>query len=138
MGPNGARSSPLGNNNVTNTLPARVTNGHNGPTAAQITGRHFKPFDHRKMNPMAGIQEDPYNNPDGHSQGTSEPIYSSQTTGNLIVQKNTHLPHLPNEVRHTNYSQQQGQQQRKPTLVNPQVMEHRDSANFSLTSSDSG
>lgn len=133
MGPNGARSSPLGNNNVTNTLPARVTNGH-GPTGP--TGRHFKPFDHRKMNPMAGIQEDPYNSPDAGqgSQGSSEPIYSSQTT-NLIVQKNTHLPHLPNEVRHTNYSQQP---QRKPTLVNPQVMEHRDSANFSLTSSDSG
>ena len=135
MGPNGTRS-PLGpasggNNNVTNTLPARVNNGH-GP-AAQITGRHFKPFDHRKMNPMAGIQEDVLT--DVNAQGTSEqPIYSSQTTTtNLIVQKNTHLPHLPNEVRHTNYSLQPGRK-----LVNPQVMEHRDSANFSLTSSDSG
>lgn len=129
MGPNGTRSplGPQGNNNVTNTLPARVNNGH-GPNA-QITGRHFKPFDHRKMNPMAGIQEDI--GTDVQSQGSSEPIYSSQTSTNLIVQKNTHLPHLPNEVRHTNYTG------RKP-LGNPQVMEHRDSANFSLTSSDSG
>ena len=142
MGPNGTSRSPPNNNINTNTLPARVNNG--GPP---ITGRHFKPFDHRKMNPMAEIQEDPYT--DGQpSQGTSEPIYSRSnvnngaagppagTAANLIVQKNTHLPHLPNEVRHTNYSQQQ--QQRKPQLVNPQVMEHRDSANFSLTSSDSG
>ena len=78
---------------------------------------------------MAGIQEDI--GTDVQSQGSSEPIYSSQTSTNLIVQKNTHLPHLPNEVRHTNYTG------RKP-LGNPQVMEHRDSANFSLTSSDSG
>ena len=65
-----------------NTLPARVGesppraagggghphqgaaghNVHNGPhypthpANLQPTGRHFKPFDHRKMNPMAEIQ----------------------------------------------------------------------------------
>ena len=64
-----------------NTLPARVgespprggvgphngvgvhhNNGHGGPhypnhpPNLQPTGRHFKPFDHRKMNPMAEIQ----------------------------------------------------------------------------------
>ena len=93
------------NNNVTNTLPARV----------QPSGRHFKPFDHRKMNPMEGIRED---------SGQTEPIYQR-----TIVQKS---PHLPSEVRHTNYNNGGG-------LVNPLIMEHRDSANFSMaSSSDSG
>ena len=53
-----------------NTLPARV--GESPPrtllphhqqaaaAAAAATGRHFKPFDHRRMNPMAEIQENPY------------------------------------------------------------------------------
>ncbi len=103
------------NNERTNTLPARVSNGSmvQGPT-----GRHFKPFDHRKMNPMAGIQEDTVSN---------EPIYQRTTPVNQ--------PHLPPEVRHTNYNN--SQQNRKP--VNPNIMEHRDSANFSLaSSSDSG
>lgn len=113
----GARGSALGaNNNVTNTLPARVTMGP--------TGRHFKPFDHRRMNPMAEIQED----------SNAEPIYQQRTANNcgtnLIVQKSTQgLPHLPSEVRHTNYKK----------MANPHIMEHRDSANFSMaSSSDSG
>ena len=122
--------------------------------------RHFKPFDHRRMNPMAEIQEDPYSsnascgatNPNPvNPYGTTEPIYSSGRSssassasnsgggggggsggGNLIVQKSTHLPNMPSEVRHTNY-------QRKPQLINPHILEHRDSANFSLaSSSDSG
>ena len=78
----GPASRPLGANNNVNTLPARVV--ANGPT-----GRHFKPFDHRRMNPMAEIQEDPYasqqqqiqsSNPNPTSNpyhGTNEPIYSS-------------------------------------------------------------
>jgi hypothetical protein len=46
-----------------NTLPARV--GESPPraltsSAVAATGRHFKPFDHRRMNPMAEIQENPY------------------------------------------------------------------------------
>jgi hypothetical protein len=48
-----------------NTLPARV--GESPPRAlatssavAAASGRHFKPFDHRRMNPMAEIQENPY------------------------------------------------------------------------------
>jgi hypothetical protein len=45
-----------------NTLPARVNGGPNGNVTSGRgpvsgpTGRHFKPFDHRKMNPMAEIQ----------------------------------------------------------------------------------
>ena len=117
--------------------------------------RHFKPFDHRRMNPMAEIQEDPYSsnascggttnsNPVSNPYGTTEPIYSSGRSssassasnsggsggGNLIVQKSTQqMPHMPSEVRHTNY------QQRKPQMINPHILEHRDSANFSLASS---
>ena len=116
--------------------------------------RHFKPFDHRRMNPMAEIQEDPYSsnascgttisNPISNPYGTTEPIYSSGRSssassasnsggsggGNLIVQKSTQqMPHMPSEVRHTNY------QQRKPQMINPHILEHRDSANFSLASS---
>ena len=73
MGPGSNR--PLGANSNVNTLPARVA--ANGPT-----GRHFKPFDHRRMNPMAEIQEDPYAsatanpNPNpGNSYGPTEPVY---------------------------------------------------------------
>ncbi len=51
-----------------NTLPARVgespprTGPHHSSAAAAAaaSGRHFKPFDHRRMNPMAEIQENPY------------------------------------------------------------------------------
>ena len=65
-----------------------------------------------------------------HSNGGTTATTVQQ--GNLIVQKSTHLPNMPSEVRHTNY-------QRKPQLINPHILEHRDSANFSLaSSSDSG
>ena len=126
-------------------------------TFFHIFFRHFKPFDHRRMNPMAEIQEDPYSsnagscgatnpNPVNNPYGTTEPIYSSGRSSsassasnsgsggnNLIVQKSTQMPHMPSEVRHTNY------QQRKPQMINPHILEHRDSANFSLaSSSDSG
>ena len=76
----------------------------------------------------------------------SRPVSSAglpAAPGNLIVQKTSHLPHMPSELRHTNYSSNTPagvavDPQRKQ-LVNPQVLEHhRDSANFSLNSSDSG
>ena len=117
------------NPNATNTLPARVT--PNGPS-----GRHFKPFDHRRMNPMAEIQEDP-------SGAPGEPIYQRPPSqagpqGHLIVQKSPHLPHMPPEVRHTNYHSTNGTPATAKKLANPHILEHRDSANFSMASSDSG
>lgn len=143
-----------------------------GPTGA----RHFKPFDHRRMNPMAEIQENPYgmhestygsipeNNPvygtigpsgsgvPGQPPAAPRPLSSAgPLPGTLIVQKTSNLPHMPTELRHTNYSSSSTgsnppgivpvehlNPQRKQ-LVNPQILEHhRDSANFSLNSSDSG
>ena len=63
-----------------------------------------------------------------HSNGGTTSTTVQQ--GNLIVQKSTQqMPHMPSEVRHTNY------QQRKPQMINPHILEHRDSANFSLASS---
>jgi hypothetical protein len=158
------------NSTTTNTLPARVNGGgsiNGGGMVNGPIGRHFKPFDHRRMNPMAEIAEDPYNHTNGggsmimeNPYGTSgeqicvpgrPPVVPNNT--NLIVHKNTQFPHMPSEVRHTNYSQQQQQQQqqqpqqqqqqqqqqqRKPQLVNPAILDHRDSANFSMASSDSG
>ena len=87
--------------------------------------RHFKPFDHRKMNPMDDIAENPYAIHDGrggvihqqpmHQQQQPQRPVSAANPGqqqqqqqppNLIVQKNTgHLPHMPQELRHTNMSQ---------------------------------
>ena len=126
----GSSGRPIMNGSTTtNTLPARV----NGGVATGPTGRHFKPFDHRRMNPMAEIQENPYPNED--------PIYASgrSPSENLIVHKSTHLPHMPAEVRHTNYNGMPLQSQRiMPQMVNPHIIEHRDSANFSMASSDSG
>ena len=138
------------NNNAANTLPARVNGSAgnvNGPT-----GRHFKPFDHRRINLMAEIQEDP----SAAAAASAEPIYQRPPVApaqhhqpqNLIVQKSTNLPHMPAEVRHTNYNgggglgppvasaAQVSQQPRK--MANPHILEHRDSANFSMASSDSG
>jgi hypothetical protein len=146
------------NNNVTNTLPARVnhhqTNGggsaglHNG--GAGPTGRHFKPFDHRRINLMAEIQEDP-SAAAAAAAVAGEPIYQrppvaphqQQQQQNLIVQKSTNHPHMPAEVRHTNYNGGLGQlatqvQQQPRKMANPHILEHRDSANFSMASSDSG
>lgn len=177
--PNGVK--PTGPNpNSHNTLPARMNgqlpppsprNSYSGPTSTRVlTGRHFKPFDHRRMNPMAEIQEIPH----GMHESTHSTIDSqypsrshgiqanglygtidlpqngppsrplSANGGNLIVQKNTHLPHLPPELRHTNYSSGMSHTpllagpKSNVKLVNPQLAEHhRDSANFSLTSNDS-
>ena len=189
-----ARVNGNGNNNSPQGLPPQsprnnanhhgvvVPNGGGGAASAAAggiygpSGRHFKPFDHRRMNPMAEIQENPYGmhessygtipeNPVyGTTLGTSgggvpgqpqavisRPVSSAgipaaaAAAGNLIVQKTSHLPHMPSELRHTNISNIQGgavsvvDPQRKQQLVNPQVLEHhRDSANFSLNSSDSG
>ena len=152
-GPNGTQPRPLGaNNNVTNTLPARVNHQPNAVTNGP-TGRHFKPFDHRRINLMAEIQEDPNAAAAAAAAaqaatacGNSEPIYQRPPVAppqhhqqNLIVQKSTNLPHMPSEVRHTNYNGGLGtpvQQPRK--MANPHILEHRDSANFSMASSDSG
>ena len=81
---------------------------------------------------MAEIQENPY--------GTvnARPASSSATPGaagpGLIVQKAGHLPHLPSELRHTNYSSSKP----PPQLVNNAVAQARDSANFSMASNESG
>ena len=138
MGPRGAPAGaigPGGGGNATNTLPARV-NGVNGGMPNGPSGRHFKPFDHRRMNPMAEIQEDP-----GCAVVVENP-YGVLGPVPPTVQKNTNMPHMPDQVRHTNYNGsgngQQQQPQRKPGLMNPQVLDHRDSANFSMASSDSG
>jgi hypothetical protein len=65
----GHHQPPLLHNHQHNTLPARVgespprTGPHHSSAAAvaaAASGRHFKPFDHRRMNPMAEIQENPY------------------------------------------------------------------------------
>lgn len=136
-----------------NTLPARVGESpprstaalhHQGVSAAAgvaaASGRHFKPFDHRRMNPMAEIQENPYElqaSSDNHNLG--DPYHHhSQAVGNsssnnttFVVHHNTHIPYMPSELRHTNYGS-------KTQLLHPQVMQHRDSANYSLASSDSG
>ena len=140
-----------------NTLPARVNGGSNGNVTsgrgpvAGPTGRHFKPFDHRKMNPMAEIQEDStwvplpgggsvqvVENPYGEIvYGTvgPQPLPNPAANTTLVVHKNLNMPHMPSELRHTNYSNAGANRK----LVNPQVMEHhRDSANFSMASSDSG
>lgn len=115
-----------------NTLPARVNNTALTPAQQRMIGRHFKPFDHKRMNPMAGIEENP--NDTQEDPYPPPPPAPAPQQQQLIVQKSTHLPHMPSELRHTNYSSHHNRQ-----LVNPQVLEHqRDSANFSLTSSDSG
>lgn len=139
---------------MANTLPARVnhhqTNGGgsaglpNGGGAGP-TGRHFKPFDHRRINLMAEIQEDPSAAAAAAAAATGEPIYQRppvaphqhQQQQNLIVQKSTNHPHMPAEVRHTNYNGGLGGQQPRK-MANPHILEHRDSANFSMASSDSG
>jgi len=115
-----------------NTLPARV--GDSSPRNLhfpnhQPSGRHFKPFDHRKINPMAEIQENPYEQQAnvGYAYGQAE----NGGDNTYIVHHNTHIPHMPSELRHTNYGT-------KSQLVHPQVLQHRDSVNYSNGSSDSG
>ena len=97
-----------------NTMPA-----HRTPPVFphQPTGRHFKPFDHRKINPMAEIRENPYEQqPQLVGNGHGGPLQDNT----YIVHHNTHIPHMPSELRHTNYGS-------KPPLVHPQVLHHRDS-----------
>lgn len=98
---------------------------------------------------MAEIQEDP-SAAAAAAAVAGEPIYQrppvaphQQQQQNLIVQKSTNHPHMPAEVRHTNYngglSQLATQVQQQPRkMANPHILEHRDSANFSMASSDSG
>lgn len=124
-----------------NTLPARVgaaaegsqRNLHFGPNH-QPSGRHFKPFDHRKINPMAEIQENPYEQsaaagvvpnipPQGYNGYNGHHSQDGQGDNTYIVHHNTHIPHMPAELRHTNYGPA------KPHLVHPQVLQHRDGIN---------
>ena len=121
-----------------NTLPARVGATTEGsqrnlhfPPNHQPSGRHFKPFDHRKINPMAEIQENPYEQsatanipPQGYNgYNGHHPGPDGQGDNTYIVHHNTHIPHMPSELRHTNYGAA------KPHLVHPQVLQHRDGIN---------
>ena len=133
-----------------NTLPARVS----GPT-----GRHFKPFDHRKMNPMAEIPENSHYGPPQQQAPVMYPHLQQQPqqmvvpagaahhphpadmhNGLVAVKSNVH-PNLPSNLRHTNVYSASGvppSGPQHPKLVNPKILDHRDSANYSLGSSDSG
>ena len=97
-----------------NTLPARV----NFPPNHLPSGRHFKPFDHRRINPMAEIQENPYEQQANGYGGQYGPENGHET---YIVHHNNHIPHMPQELRHTNYGPTT-----KQGLVHPQVLQHRD------------
>ena len=59
-----AKNDHILTSNQNATLPARV-NGNGAapaPRGAVLGGpsRHFRPFDHRRMNPMEDIHENPY------------------------------------------------------------------------------
>ena len=141
-----------------NTLPNRVNgSGISSNSSNKLfnapSGRHFKPFDHRKMNPMADIQEDPsYGisgnqpqqpvNPVSTSTGSSPFAGRVNQIGNggingvgpnhslIVSHVNSNMPHMPSELRHTNYSGgnvsgipfsgASVQHQRQQQLVNPQ------------------
>merc|ERR1719273_2836923 len=109
-----------------NTLPSRVTASpprvsppHFSNHQSHPTGRHFKPFDHRKMNPMAEIQENPYEvnhgdqvnyngiqpDPSYHQPGLVAPQNGdSLPDTTYVVHHNKHVPYMPAELRHTNYN----------------------------------
>ena len=117
-----------------NTLPARVTGGSEAGQQRNMhfhaaplpSGRHFKPFDHRRINPMAEIQENPYEQQQQQVNGVYGGVpgaqYGGQENGHetYIVHHNNHIPHMPQELRHTNYGAGN-------KLINPQVLQHRDS-----------
>ena len=76
---------------------------------------------------MAEIQENPYE----HQQQQQVPgVYGGVPGGHYggaenghetyIVHHNNHIPHMPQELRHTNYGAGN-------KLINPQVLLHRDS-----------
>jgi len=62
------------------------------------------------MNPMAEIREDTTWIPVGDSNGMYAQQHALPNT-TLVVHKNNHVPHMPAELRHTNYTNatQQGQ-----------------------------
>ena len=136
-----------------NTLPARVGGTNlNGPSSSSSnklfngpTGRHFTPFDHRKMNPMADIQEDPPYVAGGNQQQkppssasaspfvgrvnpASNGFNGSPNTSLIVSHVSSNMPHMPSELRHTNYSGVAAgpytgtamPNQRQQQLVNPQ------------------
>lgn len=89
------------------TLPARMADHQSGftgvPNRSQSPSvRHFKPFDHRRLNPMTEIQESPADEPaDPHHRHS---VVSSGNAGSSIASKSPQLPHLPSKLLHTNYS----------------------------------
>lgn len=78
---------------------------------------------------MAEIQENPYEQQANAGYAYGPPENGVDTT--YVVFNNQHIPHMPSELRHTNYGT-------KSQLVHPQVLQHRDSVNYSMASSDSG
>ena len=73
---------------------------------------------------MAEIQENPYEQQQQQVNGVYGQ-YGAAENGHetYIVHHNTHIPHMPSELRHTNYGAA------KPHLVHPQVLQHRDGIN---------
>ena len=76
---------------------------------------------------MAEIQENPYEQQQqqvpGVYGGVPGPQYGVVENGHhetYIVHHNNHIPHMPQELRHTNYGAGH-------KLINPQVLQHRDS-----------
>ena len=77
---------------------------------------------------MAEIQENPYEQqqqqqvPPGVYGGVPGAQYGVAENGHetYIVHHNNHIPHMPQELRHTNYGAGN-------KLINPQVLQHRDS-----------
>ena len=68
---------------------------------------------------MAEIQENPYEQQANGGYGVQ---YGAVENGHetYIVHHNNHIPHMPQELRHTNYGAGH-------KLINPQVLQHRDS-----------
>ena len=78
---------------------------------------------------MAEIQENPYEQQQQQQQqvpgvygGVPVGQYGGVENGHetYIVHHNNHIPHMPQELRHTNYGAGN-------KLINPQVLQHRDS-----------
>ena len=116
--PPGGEVGTSPNNMNHNTLPARMTDHHQGGFAPHATnriplpsGRHFKPFDHRRLNPMTEIQESPAAAAAATEAVARVPagprplsVVASTSHGGSIASKSPQLPHMPTKLLHTNYS----------------------------------
>ena len=71
---------------------------------------------------MAEIQENPYEQQQQQQVNGVYGQYGAAENGHetYIVHHNNHIPHMPQELRHTNYGAGN-------KLINPQVLQHRDS-----------